>query len=176
MIARARDRARAGAVTAAAVVAALAATAPAQSQETPPPGAEWRLETLDGSEVALSDLTGRPLVLNFWATWCAPCVAELRSLERLAASLDGRDVTFAMVSPQDREAVATWVRRRGYRLPFYVEGSRIPAAFGLEAVPTTWVLDAGGRVVLKHRGSVDWDRDDVRALLLGLTAASDPDA
>ena len=51
------------------------------------------------------------------------------------------------------QAVAEWVRRRGYELPFYVEATRIPGSFGLEAVPTTWVLDRAGRVVIAHRGA-----------------------
>ena len=133
-------------------------------------GLDWRLWDLGGSEVSLVELTGRPLVVNVWATWCLPCVAEIRSLERLARSLEGEDVGFAMVAPQERRAVAQWVGRRGYALPFYVERAPMPEPFGLEAVPTTWILDAWGRVVLKHRGALDWDRDDVRALLRRLAA------
>ena len=139
----------------------------------PPAALEWRLRDLEGRDVTLRELLGRPLVINVWATWCLPCVAELRSFERLARSLEDADVGFVLVAPQDRAAVADWVRRRGYSLPFYVEGTRIPDAFGLEAVPTTWVLDARGRVLLRHRGSADWDRADVRALLRRLAAGGD---
>lgn len=135
------------------------------------PGLDWRLSDLEGAEVSLAELTGRPLVINMWATWCLPCVVEIRSLERLAHSLEGEDVGFALVAPQERRAVADWVGRRGYALPFYVEDTPMPEAFGLEAVPTTWILDADGRVVLKHRGALDWDRDDVRALLRELATA-----
>ena len=146
----------------------------ATAGESLPPGLEWELRTLDGRSLRLADLAGRPVVLNVWATWCLPCVAELRSFERLARSMDGSNVAFAMVAPQSREAVAEWVSRRDYALPFYVEADRMPRAFGLEAVPTTWVLDAAGRVVLKHRGAVDWDRDDVRELLRRLAAERAP--
>ena len=154
----------------------IVAAAPAAAQrvptaaEAPAPGLSWRLSDLAGTEVSLGELTGRPLVVNVWATWCLPCVAELRSLERLARSLDGEDVGFALVAPQERRAVAEWVGRRGYALPFYVEGTPMPEAFGLEALPTTWILDGEGRVVLKHRGAVDWDREDVRSLLRRLAS------
>lgn len=148
------------------VLLAGPAAGPAAGQQPPDdPAPRWRLADLEGREVAFEDLVGAPVVLNFWATWCAPCVAELRSLEALARSLAGEDVRFVVVSPQERGAVADWVARRGYALPFYVEATRIPAAFGLEAVPTTWLLDRDGRVVLHHRGAADWDRDEVRALL-----------
>lgn len=155
------------------VVAGLLCTVAATpAQEPNAPGLDWRLQTLDGRKVTLEELAGRPLVLNMWATWCLPCVAELRSMERLAGSLEDEEVGFVLVSPEARGAVSEWVRRRGYALPFYVEGTRMPEAFGLEAVPTTWVLDAAGRVVLKHRGAADWNRADVRALLRRLAAES----
>lgn len=149
------------------VLAACAAPAVAQEESTAP---DWRLRTLDGREVTLAALAGRPLVVNAWATWCLPCVAELRSFERLAEALSGEDVGFVMVAPQDRGAVASWVRARGYELPFYVEETRAPATLGLEAVPTTWILDSDGRVVLRHRGAAEWDRAEVRALLRSLAS------
>ena len=141
-----------------------------EASSSPAQGLGWRLSDLDGDEVSLAELTGRPLVVNVWATWCLPCVAEIRSLERLARSLEGEDVGFALVAPQERRAVADWVGRRGHALPFYVEATPMPDAFGLEALPTTWILDAEGRVVLKHRGALDWDRDDIRELLRRLAA------
>lgn len=156
----------------------LLAPAPASAQAgpagaRPAPPLDWRLEALDGRTVHLADLVGRPVVLNVWATWCLPCVAELRSLERLARSPEGAGATFVLVAPQERSAVAAWVGRRGYRLPFYVEGTRMPSEFRLEAVPTTWILDRRGRVVIRHRGAADWDRQDVRALLAALGGLED---
>lgn len=149
-------------------LAAVALAGPAGAQDLAGSGG-WRLETLDGQRVTWAELADGPVVLNAWATWCLPCVAELRSLEALAASPEARGVRFVLVSPEDGPTVATWVARRGYRLPFYVEGSRIPDAFGLRALPTTWIVDGDGRVVLKRRGAADWDRAEVRALLASLT-------
>ena len=166
-----RSVSRVRAVAAAVALAAVLPTAALLEAQTPEPAAEWRLETLDGRSVTLSELADGPVVVNAWATWCLPCVAELRSLESLAAAPEAAGVTFVVVSPEDRSVVKPWVSRRGYRLPFYVEGTRMPESFGLRALPTTWILDGEGRVVLRHRGAADWDRPDVRALLASL---SDP--
>ena len=165
---------------AAALALAALLTAAGDGRAQAPPRApsqapsDWRLLALDGREVAFAELAGRPLVVNFWATWCLPCVAELRSFERLAAELAGLDVGLVLVAPQDAAAVAEWVRRRGYELPFYVEATRIPGSFGLEAVPTTWVLDRAGRVVIEHRGAAEWDRPEVVALLRRLAREPRP--
>lgn len=134
----------------------------------PSPGESWRIRALNGPEVALESLMDRPVLLNVWATWCVPCVAELRSLERLNRSLPPGRVRVIVVSPEDHDHVAQWAGRRAYDLPLYVEVTRMPEGFGLNAVPTTWVMDSRGRVVLRRRGAADWDRDDVRALLLSL--------
>ncbi|MDX1674739.1 MAG: TlpA disulfide reductase family protein [Longimicrobiales bacterium] len=125
----------------------------------------WTLLDLDGAPFRLDRYRGRVLVLNVWATWCAPCVRELASLERLAGSLADTDVAFLLVSPERPATVRRFLGRYGYELPAAVEDQRMPASFGLEAVPTTYVIDPGGRVVLVHRGAARWDTPAVRAFL-----------
>ena len=132
---------------------------------------DWALETLDGRETSLADFRGEVLVINAWATWCAPCVAELDAFQRLRDSLDDVDVRFLFVSAEDPEHVRQFLRRYGHRdLPAVVEGEPMPDAFGLRALPTTWIVDREGRIVLRHRGAADWDSDQVRALLRALAA------
>ncbi|MFO7894516.1 MAG: TlpA disulfide reductase family protein [Longimicrobiales bacterium] len=131
---------------------------------------EWRLEDLDGAPLSLADYRGEVVVVNMWATWCAPCVRELASFQRLRASLGDAPVRFLFVSPEERGHVQTFVRRYGWDLPFAVEAEEMPDAFGLEALPTTYVIDRAGRTVLKHRGAAEWDRDPVRRFLDHLAA------
>lgn len=126
---------------------------------------DWALRDMDGGTFLLERYRGRPLVLNVWATWCAPCVAELASLERLAESLSGVGVEVLVVSPEPAARVRSFLRRHGYRLPAAVEDQRMPASFGLRALPTTYVIAADGRIVLSHRGAADWDRPEVRRLI-----------
>ena len=150
------------------VATPAAAQAPAASAEAGRVAAEasrWRLRSLDGDVVTLGALRGRPVVLNFWATWCPPCVAELRSLQALHDSLAAEGVTVALVSPERPATVRPVLARRGVSAPAFVEAEPVPASLGVRALPTTVVLDAEGRVVLVRRGAADWDTPAVRAWL-----------
>lgn len=128
----------------------------------------WTLRTLEGNTTRLERYRGRVLFINVWATWCAPCVAEMAGIERLRASLAGSGVEFLLVSPETAEPVERFLRRYRYDLPILLEGEEMPDGFGLRALPTTFIVDRSGRVALRHRGAADWDQPPVRALLLRL--------
>lgn len=143
----------------------------AQSSGTPPLGRadyDWSLRTLAGEPVDLGTYRGRVLFINMWATWCPPCVAELASIGRLRDSLRTTDTAFLLVSPEQPEPVAAFMKRYRYDLPVFLEASPMPDAFGLRALPTTYVVDRAGNIVVRHRGAADWDRDAVRDLLRSL--------
>lgn len=153
-----------------AVLALLLTASVVQAQEQLPVGAfRWAIRPIGGEEVRLERFRGEVLFVNLWASWCRPCVAELRSIERLRESLGGVDgVRFVMVSPEGERSVLKFLRRNAYDLPFYTEAQRMPPAFGLRALPTTFIVDRRGRLVLVHRGAADWDTDRVRELITGL--------
>lgn len=130
----------------------------------------WRLKELDGTPTSLGEFRGQVLFINMWATWCAPCVQELAGIEALmeALSEEAEGPSFLLVSPEEPEVVERFLRARGYDLPVYLEVQEMPGAFGLEALPTTWIVDRGGRIVLKHRGAAEWNQPEVKDFLLGL--------
>lgn len=130
----------------------------------------WAVRPLEGEEVRLDQFRGEVLFINLWATWCRPCVAELESIERLRSSVEIEGVRFLMVSPESERQIQGFLRRHPYELTFYTESQRMPPAFGLRALPTTFIVDRGGRIVVIHRGAADWDTDRVRALLAGLAS------
>lgn len=167
----------AAAVAAALTVATSSATAQPIARITPaletrPTDDTWRLRALDGTIVSFSAFRGRPVVLNVWATWCPPCVAELASFSALRDSLRAdpvaSGVAFVFVAPETARRVARFARRRSLTLPFYVEVDRMPEELGVRAVPTTVVLDRDGRIVLHHRGAADWNTPAMRNLLRSL--------
>jgi thiol-disulfide isomerase/thioredoxin len=129
---------------------------------------DWTLRTLAGETLELESLRGRVLFINMWASWCAPCVAEMAGIERLKDSLAGSGVEFLLVSPENPVPVRRFLRRYGYDLPIFLELDRMPAAYELRALPTTYIVDRGGNIVLRHRGATDWDRDVVRSFLLSI--------
>ncbi len=128
----------------------------------------WSIMSLNGERRTLESFRGRVIVINSWATWCEPCVAELKSLTSLREAIPDSGLVFALVAAQQRAPVASFVRRRALPLPVYLEMSAAPAVYRFEAVPTTWIIDRDGRIVLRRRGAMRWDTPEIRALLLGL--------
>jgi thiol-disulfide isomerase/thioredoxin len=129
----------------------------------------WRVRSLEqGKATSLDGFRGEVLFINLWASWCLPCVRELASIERLRTRLADTDITFLMVAPEGEEPVRRFLRRHRYHLPFYLEASRMPPSWGLRGLPTTWVVDRHGRVVLLRHGEAVWDTDVVEAFLRGL--------
>lgn len=144
----------------------LAAHAQSDTERTLP--FDWRVRAIDGREIPMARFRGRPIVLNLWATWCTPCVAELGSIERLQDSLraQGRDdIVFLLVSLETRRSVQRFSDRRPIGLPLFVELDPMPAVLGIRAVPTTWLIDRDGRIAATHRGARVWDAPDAIALV-----------
>jgi peroxiredoxin len=132
----------------------------------------WMLRGLDDDRPQRLDAwRGRVLFVNLWATWCPPCTAELAGIQALHDSLATEPgVAFLVVSPERPGPVREFLRRRRHTFPAFVEATRLPAAFGLRALPTTFVIDREGRIVLAHRGAANWDTPRMRAYLRELAA------
>lgn len=153
----------------AAACALSAASGAAHAQVGAPADYGWSIRPVGGEETSLERFRGEVLFINLWASWCRPCVAELASIERLRESLaDVPEVRFLMISPESERGVRRFLRRRSFDLPFYTEAQRMPGAYGLRALPTTFVVDRAGRLVLVHRGAADWDTDRVRNAIRAL--------
>lgn len=129
---------------------------------------------LDGSRVRLADLRGQVVVVDFWATWCPPCVASMPNLDRLARERAGRDFTVLAVNRDDGDAaglVRSFLARHGLRsLNVALDGDADAArAFRVDALPTTFVIDREGRIVASHVGESSYG--DLRELVEPLLAA-----
>jgi thiol-disulfide isomerase/thioredoxin len=119
----------------------------------------FALRTLDGAPLAFEALLGRLLVVNFWATWCAPCVEELPSLERLQDALGAR-ATVLLVNQQEGEPrIRQFLARLPIRLPIVRDtDGAVTRAWDAIFLPTTVVVDVRGRRRLLARGALDWTR------------------
>lgn len=109
-----------------------------------------------GPPLSLEELRGRPVVLNFWATWCVPCYEEHGLLTRAARDLDGRVRFVGIVYQDDQATVRQYLARHGSSYPSLLDPSgRTGIAYGVFGVPETFVLDATGTVVAKQMGPLD---------------------
>ena len=129
---------------------------------------DWRIRPLSGESTSLEAFRGRVLFINLWASWCKPCVREMASIERLRERVADTGIEFLVVAAEGERPVRRFLRRYSYDLPIYLEEHRIPAAFGLIGLPTTWVVDHLGRIVLLRHGEAVWDTDEVEAFLRSL--------
>jgi thiol-disulfide isomerase/thioredoxin len=121
--------------------------------------------------VSFAQFAGRVLVLNFWATWCRPCVAELPSLERLQAASADLGVALACVMREKQEVVRSFVEKHAVALSVFLVEGEPPACFRGRAIPATFVLDKAGRIVMRHVGAARWDDPSVVTFVRGLAAA-----
>ena len=116
--------------------------------------------TADGEAVKLSDFKGKPVVLNFWASWCGPCKQEMPAFEAAYQS-QGDEVQFLMVNLTDSsretvEVASGFIADAGYTFPvFYDTTYTANMAYEVTAIPATFFIDAEGRLVDSHVGAMD---------------------
>jgi|GEM_PF-2417933 len=126
---------------------------------------DWTIRPLDDDEIELEAFKGKVLFINLWASWCTPCIREMETIEGLKDRLADTDVEFLIVAPEGERPVRRHLRRYAYDLPIYLEVDRMPVAFGLRGLPTSWVVDRDGRILLLRHGEAIWDTDEVEAFI-----------
>ena len=130
---------------------------------------DFQLPDAAGRTVSLSQQRGHPVMLNFWATWCPPCVDEVPSLEDLARRLDGTDMRLLAVSVDDDWDKIRRFFAKGSKMGVLLDTSHeVPKKFGTEKFPETFLIDAAGRVRYYFINKRDWSRPEAVACLESL--------
>jgi thiol-disulfide isomerase/thioredoxin len=126
-----------------------------------------------GKKLALASLTGKPVLVNLWATWCIPCVTEMPLLDELAGEL-GESVTVLTVSEDIQGAqkvVPFFAERKLANLPQWMDtANALPPAFGASSLPLTVLYDAEGKEVWRVAGGFDWGSAEAREMIAEATA------
>ncbi len=130
------------------------------------------LQDIAGTAHRLSDYRGKVVLVNFWATWCEPCRAEMPGLERLRQSLRGRPFEVLAVNVGESPRTA---REFSESLPVHFtvlldRDLRTTKGWGAKVLPATFVVGADGGVRYRRYGELDWSKDDVRASIEALMA------
>jgi thiol-disulfide isomerase/thioredoxin len=165
-------------------MAAVTAAAPAAAPEPKESAFDWYepreapktvFKDAADADKTLADFAGKALVVNFWATWCAPCVKEMPTLDALQAQLGG-DTFQVLTISQDREGATVakpFMDKNGWKnLALYTEAqARFQRDAGIRGLPTTIIIDKTGKEVGRVEGEVQWTSPAVIEKLKSLAAA-----
>ena len=138
---------------------------------------DLRLPDLTGGQRSLSEFAGKWVLINFWASWCTPCIAEMPSIQRLAKQM--ADKPFAVIGvnvAESQRRVQRTAARLGLEFPILLdEDSAVFDGWGATVLPTTYLLDGAGRMRYIGRGPLEWDGVEVVTLIQELMSeAEDP--
>lgn len=151
-------------------MAAMSATAFAKMPGEVDEGGVLReapLYGFSGDYRKLSELRGKPLIINVWASWCGPCRAEMGSLDRLSRRFGGKQFNIIGVSTDDHaDAAAAFLRQSKVTFDNYHDRTLLlESMLGANTIPLTVLVDAQGRVVKKVRGAREWDSPEALELI-----------
>jgi thiol-disulfide isomerase/thioredoxin len=116
---------------------------------------DWILVDLEGKQHNFSEAQGKITIVNMWATWCPPCVAEMPSLQKLYDKY-GDQLAFYFVSNEKPATIKRFLDSKNYTFPVYIPGSNYPKEFESNSLPTTYVLDQEGKIIMEEVGAHDW--------------------
>ncbi len=126
------------------------------------------LEELNGEKVRLAALKGKIVFLNFWATWCGPCIEEMPSMEALYQRYKETDFRFLTISIDcgGRESVRKFVERHRYRIPILLDpAGKTLELFEISRIPATFIIDRNGRMIGRVIGPRNWSSPEVFSLV-----------
>jgi thiol-disulfide isomerase/thioredoxin len=127
---------------------------------------DFPLLTLNGKPANLNDFKGKVIFMNLWATWCPPCIAEMPNIHKLYEKTSAADVAFVMLSlDEDFEKAKKFVKRKEYTFPVYGLKENLPAEFETTIIPTTYVIDRNGKIVLRKEGMAKYDTEEFKTFL-----------
>ncbi len=138
-----------------------------RTPSTAPVAPDFILPDLAGKTVRLQDLRGKVVIVNLWATWCTPCVAEMPTLETLWKAMAGKDLVLLAVNQDEATGgVRDWVDGRELTFPVLLDPrAQVAHEWGVTGYPETFVVDRTGRIVHHHVGFRDWSEPAIVAAI-----------
>ncbi|MGA9271236.1 MAG: TlpA disulfide reductase family protein [Lutimonas sp.] len=124
----------------------------------------WKLITMSGENMDFQSLEKKVILVNFWATWCPPCVAEMPGMQKLYDDYGDR-VAFVFVARDEQGRVEEFLKKKNLNLPVYYERTAPPELLSTSSLPTTYLIDTQGMIRVDKVGAADWNSKKVRSLL-----------
>ncbi len=127
------------------------------------------LSNSKGEEVSIKQFRGKVIFINLWATWCPPCIAEMPGINSLYQDVKDEGVVFLMISVDDNfEKAKRFKEKKGFDFEIYQVNGGIPQMYYSRSIPTTYIINAQGELVLTHTGMADYHTAEFKEFLLGL--------
>ena len=131
---------------------------------------DWDLIDSNGTRFNFKEAEGKVVFINFWATWCPPCIAEMPSIDNLYKDYSDR-VVFLLVSNEESKTIANFQSKNGYSFKFHQQLTQAPKALQTSSIPQTYIIDKKGGIVMDKTGAANWNSDSIRKLLDTLIAS-----
>jgi thiol-disulfide isomerase/thioredoxin len=139
-------------VTLGAVVVIGGCLTAAAIERTPKVALDFQLYTTRGKLVTLADYRGKPVVLDFWASWCGPCRSAIPVLERIHQDFKERGVVVLGVNVHDQQSPAQTMQDLGATYPALVGGDDVAKSYGVDSLPTILIIGADGQIIYREKG------------------------
>jgi len=146
-------------------VLATGVISPSEIEEERNTNYDFFLKDEDGNTVSFTSFEKQVVFLNFWATWCPPCVAEMPDIHNLYLK-EANEVSFVMVSlDKDKEKAREFMKNKGFEFPLYFPGSSLPETYDVKSIPTTYVISKDGKIKVENHGMAKYNSKKFRELL-----------
>ena len=127
---------------------------------------EIKLKDLDNHKIDLTDYKGKRVFINFWATWCRPCIAEMPSIEKAQTSLKEEPIAFLLVSNEPQAQIKKFTSSRQFDFN-YARLDMPLSQLNIKGLPTTMIIDEDGQVVYNEMGARDWHDEESLKIIRG---------
>lgn len=124
----------------------------------------WKFVDAKENSFNFNDYQGKVVFINFWATWCPPCVAEMPSLQKLYTDYKN-DVEFIFLASDKVKNVNTYLKENNFSFNVYYSNYKLPQELKHTVIPTTFVLNKSGKIIVKETGAKNWNSEKTRKLL-----------
>lgn len=125
---------------------------------------DYHVANIDGSSEFISVGKGSVTFISYWATWCPPCIAELPSIQKLYIDY-GDDIEFILLTNEEQLAAHSFLEKKAYDLPVYFPLMQTPEELYSTSIPTNYIIDASGKIIIKETGAANWNSTKTRKLL-----------
>lgn len=121
----------------------------------------WKLKSHRGNVLDFQNLKGKVILVNFWATWCPSCIAEMPSMQKLYEDYADR-IQFVFISNEKNNIVTDFLTKNNYTFDVYKTLEHYPEAFFTKSIPHTFLIDTKGNIVIDKTGAANWNSETVR--------------